>query len=397
MRSRITASLYIHIPFCSSFCDYCDFYSIAAKNINDDYIDAFLYALVKDIKNQIDFFSVKEIPTVYIGGGTPSVLGKKIKILLDALNKIIDISSVKEFTIEANPESINEEFLSICREGGVNRLSLGVQTFHEKSRIAVNRAAVNPEEKLSLAAKLFQDAFSIDLITGLPYQNEEIVLNDISRILAFKPSHISLYSLSVENDTPLEEKVKNKTLTLPDSEYADSLWLAGRSALIKAGFDHYEVSNFSRGGQSCLHNIRYWQMQNWLGAGPAASGTIVNEDTGTAERFTFVNDADKYIKAVSKEQNLFSAAFNTPTQAALGDIINYEKIDKAAFLKECILMGFRYKDGPQPLLFKKRFGCTIEQCIGKTLVKWKGMDKMLFLNGFLRDAFCELENKPQLG
>lgn len=407
MRLGITASLYIHIPFCSSFCDYCDFYSITTKNINDDYIDAYLDALIKDIKNQIDFFSIIEIPTIYIGGGTPSVLRKKIKILLDELKKIINFSLIKEFTIEANLESVNEEFLLICREGGINRLSLGVQTFHEKSRIAVNRVLDSSilEEKLSLVTRFFKNAslndtkdsprnhsiLSIDLISGLPHQNEEIVLDDIERILKIEPSHVSLYSLCVENNTPLKEKIKNKTITLPDSEHSDSLWIIGRGALLKAGFDHYEVSNFSRGGYNCLHNIRYWRMQNWIGAGPAASGTIINDDNGTAKRFTYANDIDSYIKAVNKEKNLFFAVWDTPPDAALGDTLIYEELNRAALIKDCILMGFRYKEGPDRLLFKKRFGCEIEECIGNTLEKWKERDKMLFLNSFLCDAFCELD------
>ena len=369
------ASLYVHIPFCDSFCDYCDFYSVTAKNLNEDYIESFITALINDIKFQIEYFDINEIPTAYIGGGTPSVLGAKISRLFDALKKI-PFFSPEEFTVEANPESITEEFLSLCRQGGVNRLSLGVQTFHEPSRLSVNRKgnADFLESRLNLACQYFPGAqtgadLSLDLMTGFPHQDEKIVMEDINRIRARKPSHISLYSLTVEKNTPLEEKIKAKKIILPDRDKTDSLWLFGRDILKNEGYNHYEVSNFAQEGKQCLHNMRYWQMKNWIGAGPSASGTLINEETTQAKRFTYAQDVDAYIK--------------TPLITSA----HCENIDKTALLKDTILMGFRCKEGPDRELFKSRFSCSLEECIPKTLEKWKGKDIMLFLNSFLNDAF----------
>ena len=362
MINERTASLYIHIPFCSSFCSYCDFYSVDKNNYNDAFIDSFLNALLLDINFQINYFNIKEIPAAYIGGGTPSVLGKKIHIITDALKKSRCFSPL-EFTIEANPESLTENFLDACKEGGVNRLSLGIQTFNEKSRKAVNRTGdiSSLEKSLKLAEKYFPASFSVDLITGFPYQDKKTVLNDIKRVISFNPSHVSLYSLILEKETPLYENVKNRELTLPDSEISDLLWLAGRDTLINEGFVHYEVSNFTREGKQCIHNTRYWQMQNWIGAGPAASGTII--DGEKARRYTYTNDIDAYIKNPLLENAV------------------YEELDKNLLLKERILMGFRLKDCPDSV-FKEH--------IPKTLAKWEGKDKMLFLNSFLQDAFCEI-------
>jgi len=378
-----SVSLYIHIPFCTSFCDYCDFFSITKSSFNDEYIDAFLRALINDIKKQIDIFSINEIPTVYIGGGTPSVLGEKIKFIFNELKKIPFFSPV-EFTVEANPESLNEEFLDACRDGGINRLSLGIQTFHEISRSSVNRKGDENllKKSLALASKYFPDVLSIDLITGLPYHNEKIILDDINKILDFSPSHISLYNLSVESNTILEEKIKNKNISLPNADNSDYLWLKGRDALLKAGFEHYEVSNFAKNRSNnifkrCLHNIRYWQMKSWIGAGPSASATLIDEDTGTAQRFTFTEKMDQSIK--NDEQFAFEN--------------NIEKIDRITLLKESILMGFRYIDGPDEKLFKKRFNYSIEECIPQTLIRWKDKDKMLFLNQFLIEAFEEIDKK----
>jgi oxygen-independent coproporphyrinogen-3 oxidase len=379
--SENEASLYIHIPFCFSLCDYCDFYSVKINpclTAGVSYIDKYINALIYDINYQLEYFSIKKIPTVYIGGGTPSLLGENVGILLDALKKIPCFSPA-EFTIEANGESLTESFLSECLHGGVNRLSLGVQTFHKPSLICVNR--IKPEgnfnepcikEKLSLAAHYFPDSLSVDLITGLPYQTEQTVRNDIKLALDFNPVHISLYSLTVEKDTLLEKKINKKEVLLPDIDIADSLWLTGRDEIIKSGFEHYEVSNFALAGKQCLHNIRYWQMQNWLGAGTAASGTIIGN--AAAKRFTYKCDTDAYIK-------------NPVIQYAI-----YEELDNQALLRESLLMGFRYKDGPCNNLFMQRFGKPIEELIPKTLERWKDRDKMLFLNGFLAGAFFELDN-----
>jgi oxygen-independent coproporphyrinogen-3 oxidase len=372
-------SLYIHVPFClpgiRGRCDYCDFFSTAPENLPDEYIDAFLKAIIADVNYQIEYFNVCEIPTVYIGGGTPSVLGRRIGVLLGALSEIKGFAPV-EITVEANSESATEEFLCACRDGGVNRLSLGVQTFHEPSRRAVNRAGNVEmlEERLALCSRFFSGSLSADLITGLPCQNEEIVLDDVRRLLSFDPVHVSLYSLCVENGTVLEKKLKNREITLPDRDKADTLWFSARDALMQAGFHQYEVSNFARDGKRCLHNIRYWRMEGWLGAGPAASGTIVDENERRAKRFTYAPDVQAYIK---------TPFVNTAI---------CEELNKATLMRESVLMGFRYCEGPDAEIFKKRFGLRIEDCIPQTLSRWKGRETMLFLNGFLSEAFDEMES-----
>jgi oxygen-independent coproporphyrinogen-3 oxidase len=371
-------SLYIHVPFCAGAeetrgkCDYCDFYSVIPGN--DDIILAFLDAAVCGIKSQIKYFNVNEIPTVYIGGGTPSVLGKHIGILLSTLNEI-PCFAPGEITVEANPESVTEEFLNSCIEGGVNRLSLGVQTFNETSREAVNRIGNVEilEERIAMCLKYFPASLNVDLITGLPYQNEKILIDDIKKILDFNPAHISLYSLTVEKNTNLEKRLKNKEILLPDPEISDSLWLLARDILEEAGFKQYEVSNFAKDEKKCLHNIGYWRMEGWLGIGPAASGTVVNEEEGNAKRFTFAPDVNAFIK-------------NPFIEGAV-----YEEINKKDLLKESLLMGYRYIEGPDEKLFKNRFGRSIEDYIPKTISRWKGKDKMLFLNKFLSEAFDELD------
>ena len=384
-------SLYIHIPFCSSFCDYCDFYSVIADKDSGILMDKYIKAVIEDIKFQCEYFNVKEIVTAYIGGGTPSALGaKRISILFEALKSILIFKPV-EFTIEANPESAGEDFLTACLEGGVNRISLGAQSFCDMSRIEVNRTgdAKMLEKRLTLVSDFFPGAFSVDLITGLPYSDEKIVLEDIKRLLVYKPAHISLYSLSVESETPLEQKIKSKKVIMPSDEEADTQWLAGQCALKEAGYEHYEVSSFALPGKQCLHNVHYWLMDSWLGAGCAASGTIINEKAGNARRFTITPNVRDYT---------FTVNSRGMSQKEFLNLTGNEELDKISLMKESLLMGFRYCHGPDREKFKRRFGINVEDCITNTMDRWNKrntQDIMMFLNGFLKEAFLEIDGREK--
>jgi oxygen-independent coproporphyrinogen-3 oxidase len=393
-------------------------------------------------------FNPESIPSVYIGGGTPSLLGaERMSGLLAGLRALLPLpdghaprramyvdisqkdltqrrqgaeictgftncaqdsaslrlrerefeinlthipesSANTEITVEANPESIDEEFLSVCGAGGVGRVSVGIQSFHEPSRAAVHRcgalSAEELEQRLALVACMYPESFSIDLVSGLPLQTEAALLNDIDCALAFNPGHISLYALTLEKGTVLERNVRrNSGPALPDADEADSLWLAGRSRLLDAGYVQYEVSNFSRNGKRGLHNIRYWHMENWLGLGPGASGTIIDDDTGTARRYTVAADLEKWLA---------------------GACVQEEFLDRSVLMKETLLMGFRYIEGPDTVLFRRRFGIDIIDAIPETLAHWRESGYMadagialnsgglLLLNRFLVDAFSEIDS-----
>ncbi|MDR1443871.1 MAG: radical SAM family heme chaperone HemW, partial [Treponema sp.] len=262
-------SLYIHVPFCRSFCDYCDFYSVLESgDLPERYVDT----LTEDARRLFEEFPPRRVPTVYIGGGTPSVLGAgAMGRLLGALGELLPPDGGREWTVEANPESLDGEFLRICRDAGVNRLSLGIQTFSPRIREKLHRRGGT--ERLSLAAELFPGAFSVDLLTGLPGQDRALLLGDIERALSFKPAHVSLYALSLEEGTPLWERAAE----LPSRDRADRLWISGRDALERSGYAQYEVSNFCLPGKESRHNLRYWGMQNWLALGPSGSGTLIDD------------------------------------------------------------------------------------------------------------------------
>jgi oxygen-independent coproporphyrinogen-3 oxidase len=384
----MTASLYIHVPFCAGACDYCDFYSIPLKD-GDKRLDRFIDVLIEDIRGQIGTFGLTRIPTVYIGGGTPSLLGApRLGRLLSALASLLP-NAPEEFTLELNPESAGEALLEACRAGGVSRLSVGIQSFYGPSRRGVGRLGEGGPESLRLIGDIFGKDFSADLISGLPFQDREILLRDIETLLAYHPGHVSLYALSLEAGTPLEKAVREGRVSLPRGEEADALWLAGRDALEQGGYPQYEVSNFSLPGKASRHNIRYWLMENWLGAGPAASGTLIDEGEGTGRRYTMPADAASYL----------GEAGSPPRPPPLRE----EFLDRLTLMKETLLMGFRYMEGPDEGLFRKRFHQGLAEAIPRTLGRWQERDLvrrdktaltregLLFLNPFLVDCFRELE------
>jgi oxygen-independent coproporphyrinogen-3 oxidase len=346
---------------------------------DDRRIEQYLNGLLRNGERFIRDFKISAVPTAYIGGGTPSLLGPAgIGRLLDGLAGLWN-HRPQEITVEANPESADEGFLSACRDRGVTRLSLGVQTFHDPSRKAVGRTG-GPrlvEERLQLTREVFGGAFSADLIAGLPFQDESVLLEDLERVLSYQPEHLSLYGLTLEPETPLARAV-------PDQDVRDALWIAGRDALEKAGYEQYEVSNFSRSPETrSAHNLRYWRMESWLGVGAAGSSTLIDDETGTALRLTFAPNLDAYINGTLDP--------------------SAEPLDFLTLIKETLLMGFRLRDGPDETLFQKRFGGSIERYIPHTAAAWrdKGLLKsnplslttegLLFLNRFLTEAFEELD------
>jgi len=386
------ASLYIHVPFCAGACDYCDFYSVPLRiDIDDSRLQRFIDVLLTDAHGLFETYKPCSLPSLYIGGGTPSVLGASgIHRLLEGLLQIAGRHCPPpiEVTVEANPESADEAFLSAARDGGATRLSLGLQSFHAPSRQAVGRIGATDGEallhrRLALAAQYFPAAFSGDLISGLPLQGERVLLDDIAALHSYRPAHVSLYALTVEPETPLAVSSEAKSL-LPPPDEADCLWLYGRDALERYGYSQYEVSSFCLAGKESLHNVRYWRMQNWLALGPAASATVINDETGTGFRYTMPPDVDKWF-------------------ASRVDGAVFEALDTPTLIKESFLMGFRYIEGPDEGLFRKRFCLSIGDCIPETLTAWgaRGLlqknkvaltkEGLLFLHPFLLDAFAELD------
>ena len=293
-------ALYIHIPFCRSKCAYCDFFSVqTSENIKNEYI----FALINEAKMRKMQFGAKKWFSIYIGGGTPSLLSaNQIAFLLTELCKICPLEKNAEVTIECNPDDISETFLKTIKKTPINRLSLGIQSLNEKTLQFIGRRAKLKENlraiELIKQFWIFDNScklkissmhrFSVDLICGLPFQTKKNILDDLQKIINCGADHISLYSLMLEENTKLFEMVESGKCEI-DFEKSDEWWIFARDFLEKNGFAQYEVSNFCKKGFESKHNLCYWKMQNYIGIGSAATGTVNNL------RYTNTQNIEKYV------------------------------------------------------------------------------------------------------
>ena len=283
--------LYVHIPFCRSKCDYCDFYSLAGQ---DDRMDGYQRGLLQQILDTAPRTKKQVVNSVYIGGGTPTWYGeKRLLELISALKKRFNLSKDVEFTLEANPDSVDEKMLRRLRRAGVNRLSMGMQSACDRELAAVHRP--HTFKQVEQAVKAARNAkiknLNLDLIYGLPGQTEESWRASVEAALALEPEHLSCYGLTVEEGTPLARRVaEGESLPSDDEQAGRYLWTVAR--LAQAGLEQYEVSNFSRTGYQSRHNLKYWMCRPYVGLGAAA-----HSDFGGC-RYSFVKDLEGYIRGV---------------------------------------------------------------------------------------------------
>ncbi len=281
---RPSAGLYIHIPFCKSLCLYCDFYSKIARH---DEIDKFLDALSVEASLQAKSgFGKYRYDSVFIGGGTPSVLSpSQIETLFKCLRASFDIAPDAEISIECNPSSVNDELLKTYRRQGINRISLGVQSFNDKHLHQLGR--LHDSSGAVEAVKMIRQArfenFSLDLIFGIPSQTLFDWIDDLKMAVKLEPRHISAYNLIIEPETPFGNLYAKGKLKMPSEELQSMMYGALVKHLSEAGYDRYEISNFARPGAECRHNLKYWRLEPFLGLGPAAvsfDGSHARKESG---------------------------------------------------------------------------------------------------------------------
>lgn len=322
--------LYIHIPFCRSKCSYCDFYSIVSP---PEIINRYLKALI----NEINYYSAKYknayiVDTIYIGGGTPSLLSPcQIGYLIENIQQNFKMISMPEISIEVNPESLCRDHLEIFHEFGINRISMGIQTFNDKILKAINRKTNKKEiiEKIQLVREYNFKNISFDLIFGLPYQDMEQLKKDLDYAVEFEPAHLSLYSLMLKKDSPVFKLYKEKNkIFMKDDEIADCYFYAD-NFLSQHKLERYEVSNFAGKGYECRHNLKYWHLQPYLGIGAAAVSFI--DDF----RWKNIEDVKKYIDFTKSQK------FSYLEKEEINDLKKYnEKIMLRLRLKH----GLRIKE-----------------------------------------------------
>jgi oxygen-independent coproporphyrinogen-3 oxidase len=314
--------LYIHIPFCVRKCIYCDFFSVFYDELlATKYADA----LCKEVILRKDLAST--LKTIYIGGGTPSLLPSGcFQKLIACIKANFHLSPDIEISVEANPGTIDEPKVDALLSLGIKRLSIGVQSFNDSELGTLGRihTSEGASKSLEIIGKKGINNFSIDLIYGIPGQTMESWSRSVSKTLEFSPGHISAYELTPEKETPLYEAIETGRIKMPDEESVLEMYDHAIDLLTRHGYEHYEISNFALPGRRCMHNINYWERGEYIGAGAGAHSFINNTRSGN------IKDVDKYLEGVNK--------------GAVPEIESTRLTPEDA-LREFIFLGLRKREG----------------------------------------------------
>ncbi|MEX1190570.1 MAG: radical SAM family heme chaperone HemW [Brumimicrobium sp.] len=292
------AGIYLHIPFCKQACTYCDFHF---STTFDKYRGELVVSIKKELEERVVYLKAQPIESIYFGGGTPSLLEKvELKELLSTIYSRFDVKKNVEITLEANPDDISEIKLKSWKSAGINRLSIGLQSFLQDDLDWMNRAHT-AEESVSAVklAKNFGFALTVDLIYGLPNRNIHDWEDNINKLITLDPEHISAYCLTIENNTILKHKVtKGEIIPATEAEQASQFMLL-LSLLKKARYEQYEISNFCKRDKYSRHNSNYWKGVHYLGVGPSA-----HSFDGETRRWNVANN-QKYIKGIDTKADYF--------------------------------------------------------------------------------------------
>lgn len=328
--------IYVHIPFCKKKCDYCDFVSFEAENnVQEKYVDA----LCMDIENSAIKFQEYEINTMYFGGGTPSYISENLIVkILKEIQKNYKIANNAEITIEVNPGTVNKEKLEIYRKSGFNRISIGLQSTHDRLLKLIGRIHTYNEflETYKSAREVGFENINVDLMLALPTQTMEELVDSVNKIINLKPEHISIYSLILEENTPLYNKVSSGKLELLDEELEREMYWKTKKIFEKNKYNHYEISNFSKKGFESRHNMNCWLQEEYLGFGISAHSYFNNE------RFARTSNVSEYIKNIEMNNSEKNIEIN-------------EVQDRESKAKEYMLLGLRKIDGVSISAFERKF------------------------------------------
>ena len=334
--------IYIHIPFCKRKCKYCDFVSYAGRI---DYADAYLDVLECEMKK----YAGEKADTVFVGGGTPSVLSaKQLTRLTKSVFDTFDIAKSYEFTVEVNPGTLDARKTDAWLLGGVNRVSVGVQSFNDTELRAVGRIHTS-DEACRAVTDLSKAGFkniSIDLMTALPDQTMDSLKNTLRTAVSLPITHISAYSLIIEDGTPLAEEYDAGTLNLPSEDEDREMYSYVIDYLAENGFNQYEISNFAKEGYECAHNIKYWTFEPYIGLGVAAHSFDGNNRAYNTSDFSeYTRGAEREVSALTKRDRM----------------------------SEFIITGLRMNSGISSSRFAELFGETLEDAYGSILTKFESM------------------------
>ena len=312
-----SAGIYIHIPFCAVKCIYCDFYSITDR---ENSIPRFINAIVKEIETCTVDVSNWKLETIFIGGGTPSLLnGRNIESILNALERKYDLAQIKEWTMETNPGEAPLERLKDFHSLGINRLSIGVQSLEPALLTFLTRIHSTDQvfETYEHARNAGFENINCDLIYSMPGQSWEIWERDLLRVLDLKPEHISAYTLTLEKGTELYQFVKKGQVTMPDEDQTGEWFLNTHAILNSHGYSAYEISNFARPGMECRHNLHYWRIHPYLAFGPSAHGF------DGSNRWGNVRSLDQYLTQIESGNTLISMKESLTQKNLTNELIGF--------------------------------------------------------------------------
>lgn len=339
--------LYLHIPFCQQKCAYCDFYSVEAP---DEMMERYTDALLLHMEDYSQSALTHEVDTVYIGGGTPTVLPRKnLTAIMDGVYNHFNVSPDAEFSMEANPATVTLSDLKAYRRAGVNRLSFGMQSTSDRELQALGRIHTYDDflDSYDAARRAQIDNINIDVMYGIPYQTPDSLDETLRNVCSLEPEHISLYNLKIEPGTPFARRAD--TLELPDEDTEYKMYCDAVDCLESFGYHQYEISNFAKDGFACRHNLKYWNLEEYLGLGPAAH-SFYHE-----RRFSFKRDLKAYIRAMEHPQS--------------GIVITGEDYDirESERIGEYVMLRMRLKEGVDTVRFAELFGLDFEKLYGKKL------------------------------
>ena len=325
--------IYVHIPFCKKKCKYCDFISFSCfEKREDEYVNC----LIKEIEYKKNS---KVVSTIYIGGGTPSIINSKniIKIL-DAIFSNFNVLEDAEITIEVNPGTITKEKLEDYKNAGINRISIGLQSTQNRILSLIGRIHTYEEflETYNFAKEVGFGNINVDLMLAIPTQTEEELTESVKKIIELNPNHISLYSLILEDGTELENLISKNELELLDENIERKMYWETKKLLEKNGYNHYEISNFSKKGFESNHNLDCWNQEEYLGFGLAAHSYFNNK------RFSNIDKLEEYINNIKEEKYK-------------ENIIIHEEQDKPSKMREFMMIGLRKIEGVKISDFEKKF------------------------------------------
>ena len=362
-------ALYIHIPFCKQKCFYCDFPSYARK---DDLMSDYIEALLIELKEKIKAYKVRSL---FIGGGTPSYLNEENLRKLMKVMKNINFIEDAEKTIECNPGTVSEEKFNIMKEGGINRLSFGLQTTKNNLLKGIGRIHTFEafKDNYNLARSVGFNNINIDMMFGLPNQSVKDWTDSLEEVAKLNPEHISAYSLIIEEGTPFYKLYNEDKLKLPSEEEEREMYKKCKDILIENGYHQYEISNYAKEGKECLHNEVYWMCNEYIGVGASSSSYI------DGKRIKNIDDLREYIKRIGISESIVDE-----------EIINTKNDD----IEEFMFMGLRMNCGIKEEEFKRRFHTDIDN-VYKDVIEGninKGLLERKRGRIYLTDKGIELSN-----